>query len=345
MSVTKDTLLEVTGLGVEFDTDQGVIRAVDSVEFELRAGEILALVGESGSGKSVTVMTLMGLTRARHARVSGRAIFGGLDLVSASEAELTHLRGSEIALVCQDPMSAWHPVYRVGEQIAEQIRAHSQISQGDAITHAVEAMERAGIPHAEARAKCYPHELSGGLRQRAMLAMALSCSPKLVIADEPTTALDVTVQAQILREIRRLRAEEGVSVILVTHDLAVVAQLADRVAVMYGGRVVELATVDELFANPRHPYTWGLLDCVTRLDSARRPRLATIPGTTPSLLDPPRGCHFQPRCAHRHERCVTVPPLAKSGGRDPGHLDRCWLTPDQKASWAPKSLAGLSESE
>jgi oligopeptide/dipeptide ABC transporter ATP-binding protein len=330
-------LLEVSDLEVEFDTDQGTVRAVDCVDFDLRAGEILALVGESGSGKSVTVMSLLGLTRSRHTRVSGRASFGGRDLVAASEEELTRVRGSEIALVCQDPMSAWHPVYRVGDQIAEQIIAHSHVPRREAMAQAVDAMQRAGIPHAVARARCYPHELSGGLRQRAMLAMALSCSPQLVIADEPTTALDVTVQAQILREIGRLRAEEGVSVILVTHDLAVVAQLADRVAVMYAGRVVEQATVDELFASPQHPYTWGLLECVTRLDRATRPRLATIPGVTPSLIDPPGGCHFQARCAHRHERCVAVPPLAKSGGGDPGHVDRCWLTPGEKARRAPKS--------
>jgi peptide/nickel transport system ATP-binding protein/oligopeptide transport system ATP-binding protein len=344
MTAVSEPLLEVSGLEVEFDTEYGTVRAVDCVDFDLRAGEILALVGESGSGKSVTMMTLVGLTRGRHTRVAGQARFGGLDLVSASEEELTRVRGSEIALVFQDPMSAWHPVYRVGEQIAEQIRAHLRVSHSEAMTQAVDAMQRAGIPHAAARARCYPHELSGGLRQRAMIAMAMSCSPKLVIADEPTTALDVTVQAQILSEMRRLRAEEGISVILVAHDLAVVAQLADRVAVMYGGRVVEQATVGELFANPRHPYTWGLLECITRLDAAPRRRLATIAGTTPSLIDPPGGCHFQPRCQHRHDRCASVPPLTTTGGGDLSHVDRCWLTPGEKASRAPTSSSAPSAS-
>jgi peptide/nickel transport system ATP-binding protein/oligopeptide transport system ATP-binding protein len=241
------------------------------------------------------------------------------------------VRGAEIAMVFQDPTSSLDPVYRIGDQIVEQIRAHDhEISKPAALDRVVDLLERVGIPRARERVRSYPHEFSGGMRQRVMIAMALSCSPSLLIADEPTTALDVTIQAQILRVLRELRDETSAGIILVTHDLGVVADIADRVLVMYAGRVVEQGTLDELFYDPQHPYTWGLLGSITRIDRDRSQRLPAIPGLPPSLLSPPRGCHFRPRCPHEFEQCSTVPPLE---ARLPGvleHLDRCWLTPEQK---------------
>src|SRR5947209_11224394 len=239
-------------------------------------------------------MTLMGLTRGHNARIEGRASLDGRELLAASEAELRRIRGGEIAMVFQDPMSSLDPVYRIGTQIVEQIRVHyPDISKAQALDRAVELMERVGIPHAAERARAYPHEFSGGMRQRVMIAMALSCSPQLLIADEPTTALDVTIQAQILEELRTLRAETNAGIILVTHDLGVVADIADRVVVMYAGRVVEQGTLDQLFYDPLHPYTWGLLGSITRVDSERSERLPAIPGSPPSLLRPPEGWHFR----------------------------------------------------
>jgi peptide/nickel transport system ATP-binding protein/oligopeptide transport system ATP-binding protein len=324
-------LLEVSGLKVSFATEDGVVRAVDGVSFSVHAGEVLAVVGESGSGKSVTAMTLMGLTRGPNASFEGTAKFEGSDLVTASEAELQRIRGGDIAMVFQDPMSSLDPVYRIGTQIVEQIRAHyPDISKSAALDRAVELMERVGVPQARARLRSYPHEFSGGMRQRVMIAMALSCSPKLLIADEPTTALDVTIQAQILEELRQLRIETGAGIILVTHDLGVVADIADRVVVMYAGRVVEQGTLEELFYDPQHPYTWGLLGSITRVDSDRSKRLPAIPGTPPSLLRPPEGCHFRPRCPHAFEKCHEVPPLTAGLAAAPEHLDRCWLDHEKK---------------
>ena len=326
-------LLEVADLSVSFTTEDGVVRAVDGVSFSVALGEVVAIVGESGSGTSVTAMTLMGLTRGPNARFEGRAVFDGLELVAASEAELREVRGAGIAMVFQDPMSALDPVYRIGTQIVEQIRVHDhEISKHAALDRAVELMERVGIPRARERLRSYPHEFSGGMRQRVMIAMALSCSPQLLIADEPTTALDVTIQAQILDELRKLRAETGAGIILVTHDLGVVADIADRVVVMYAGRVVEQGTLDELFYDPQHPYTWGLLGSITRIDSDRSRRLPAIPGVPPSLLSPPRGCHFRPRCPHAFDRCTQVPELAARLPKAPDHLDRCWLEPERKQS-------------
>jgi oligopeptide/dipeptide ABC transporter ATP-binding protein len=324
-------LLEVSELKVSFETEDGTVRAVDGVSFSVGAGEVVAVVGESGSGKSVTSMTLMGLTRGPNARFEGTATFQGHDLIAASEAELQRIRGGDIAMVFQDPMSSLDPVYRVGAQIVEQIRAHDdEISKAAALDRAVELMERVGVPHARARLRSYPHEFSGGMRQRVMIAMALSCSPKLLIADEPTTALDVTIQAQILEELRQLRAETGAGIILVTHDLGVVADIADRVVVMYAGRVVEQGTLDELFYDPQHPYTWGLLGSITRVDSDRSQRLPAIPGTPPSLLRPPQGCHFRPRCPHAFEKCKEIPALTAKVPANPEHLDRCWVEPERK---------------
>jgi peptide/nickel transport system ATP-binding protein len=325
-----ERLLEVEHLRVAFHTEEGVVQAVDDVSFHVDAGEVLAIVGESGSGKSVTGMTLMGLTRGPNARFEGSARLKGTELITASDAQLRRVRGEEIAMVFQDPMTALNPVQRIGPQIAEQIRAHDGgTGKREALDRAVGLLERAGVPRAGERLRAYPHELSGGLRQRVMIAMALSCSPSLLIADEPTTALDVTIQAQIIEEVKRLRDETGAGIVLVTHDLGVVADVADRIAVMYAGRIVEEGTLDDLFYDPMHPYTWGLLGSIARIDCERPPRLPAIPGMPPSLLHPPRGCHFRPRCPHEFEQCAQVPPLEQRSGT-PGHCDRCWLSVGEK---------------
>jgi oligopeptide/dipeptide ABC transporter ATP-binding protein len=325
------TLLEVEDLRVAFDTDDGVVRAVDGVSFSLGAGEVLAIVGESGSGKSATVMTLLGLTRFAGARVEGSARLLGRELLSATDADLRRVRGAQIGMVFQDPMSSLNPVQRVGDQIAEQIRAHyGAVTRAQARERTIALMERMAIPRARARERAYPHEFSGGMRQRVMLAMALSCAPRVVIADEPTTALDVTVQAQILDQFRRVAAEDDTGIILVTHDLGVVADVADRVAVMYAGQVVERGTADELFYDPQHPYAWGLLGSIARVDRARPARLPAIPGAPPSLLSPPAGCRFHPRCPHRFDRCDSPPSLEPRLADAPGHADRCWLEPAEK---------------
>ena len=324
-------LLEVQELKVSFRTEDGVVKAVDGVSFTIDRGEVVAIVGESGSGKSVTAMTLMGLTRGPNTRFEGRALFDGTDVVGASDETLRRIRGAGIAMVFQDPMSSLNPVYRVGKQIAEQIRIHEpKTNKAQALDKAVELMERVGIPHAHGRARSYPHEFSGGMRQRVMIAMALANSPKLLIADEPTTALDVTIQAQILEELRELRAQTDSAIILVTHDLGVVADIADRIVVMYAGRVVEQGTLDEIFYDPQHPYTWGLLGSITRVDRDRSQRLPAIPGLPPSLLHPPKGCHFRPRCPHAFERCSEVPELDARVAEAPDHLDRCWLEVEDK---------------
>ncbi|MGI8802147.1 MAG: ABC transporter ATP-binding protein [Solirubrobacteraceae bacterium] len=326
-----DPLLVVDDLRVSFRTEEGVVQAVDGVSFTVGSGEVVAVVGESGSGKSVSAMTLIGLTRGPNARFTGTAHLGERELIGASDAELRQVRGAEIAMVFQDPMTSLDPVYRIGSQIVEQIRAHDrEITKHAALDRAVELMERVGIPHAGDRIRSYPHEFSGGMRQRVMIAMALSCSPRLLIADEPTTALDVTIQAQILEELRRLRTESGAGIILVTHDLGVVADIADRILVMYAGRVVEQGTLDELFYDPQHPYTWGLLGSITRIDGDRGARLPAIPGLPPSLMNAPKGCHFRPRCPHEFAQCREVPPLAARLREDPEHRDRCWLEPADK---------------
>ena len=325
-----EPLLQIKDLAVRFRTDEGEVRAVDGVSFSVERGEVVAVVGESGSGKSVTGMTLMGLTRGPNAQISGSARLDGKELLTMSNRELRAVRGNDIAMVFQDPMSSLNPVYRVGDQIVEQIRTHEQVSKAQAMARAVELMERVGVPRAAERLRSYPHEFSGGMRQRVMIAMALSCSPKLLIADEPTTALDVTIQAQILEELRQLRSETNAGIILVTHDLAVVADIADRVVVMYSGRVVEQGTLDQLFYDPQHPYTWGLLGSITRVDSDRSARLPAIDGMPPSLLAPPSGCHFGPRCPHAFVRCSEVPELLARIPDAPGHLDRCWLDVEQK---------------
>jgi peptide/nickel transport system ATP-binding protein len=323
-------LLSVRDLEVSFNTEEGVVRAVDGVSFDLHAGEILAVVGESGSGKSVSAMTLLGLTRSPNARFGGTATFKEHELIEASEDELQQIRGAEIAMIFQDPMTSLNPVHRIGAQIEEQILAHEDVTEAAASERAIELLERVGIPRAKERARAYPHEFSGGMRQRVMIALALSCDPSVLIADEPTTALDVTIQAQILERIRGLRDETGAGVILVTHDLGVVAELADRVAVMYAGRIVEQGTLDEIFYDPQHPYTWGLLGSIARVDRDRPERLPAIAGMPPSLADRPEGCHFRPRCPHAFGQCTQVPPLEHRGGGSPDHVDRCWLDAEEK---------------
>ncbi len=333
MTEPRVPLLDVEDLRVRFRTEDGVVHAVDGVSLDVRAGEVLAIVGESGSGKSVTALTIMGLTRGPNSEIEGAARLHGEDLVAAEEPRLRRARGAEVAIVFQDPLSSLNPVQRIGAQIAEQIRAHEDLDRDQARDRVLELLKRVGIPQAETRIDAYPHELSGGMRQRVMIAMALSCRPKLLIADEPTTALDVTIQAQILDLLRDLKEQTGLGVILVTHDLGVVAEIADRVAVMYAGRIVEQATVDELFADPRHPYTWGLLGSIARVDLPRPERLPSIGGTPPSLMAPPEGCKFRPRCPHAFEGCVPEPPLADADpdiGSRPPHPDRCALPLEEK---------------
>jgi peptide/nickel transport system ATP-binding protein/oligopeptide transport system ATP-binding protein len=325
-----EPLLDVQDLQVSFATEDGLVRAVDGVSFTLDRGEVVAIVGESGSGKSVTVMTLMGLTRSPNARFGGSARLNGGDLVTASEDDLERVRGKEIAMIFQDPIASLSPVMRIGNQIAEQIRAHEKVSKAEALDRAADLMERVGIPRAKDRLRAYPHEFSGGMRQRVMIAMALSLSPGVLIADEPTTALDVTIQAQILKEISQLSQESNSGVIFVTHDLGVVADIADRVLVMYSGRLVEQGTLDEIFYDPQHPYTWGLMGSVTRVDRDPPRRLPAIPGAPPSLLRTPEGCHFRPRCPHAFDRCREVPPLESRLPDAPDHLDRCWLGTEDK---------------
>ena len=324
------SLLEVSDLEVEFRTDEGTVHAVDGVSFDMSDGEVLSIVGESGSGKSVTAMTILGLTRGPNARISGSVRYHGKELTDASSEELQEIRGDRIAMVFQDPMSSFNPVQRIGDQIVEAIRAHRDVSDEEAHRTAVESLSSVGIPDAKTRARHYPFEYSGGMRQRAMIAMALALEPALLIADEPSTALDVTIQAQILELLRQLNEERGLSVILITHDLGVVAEIADRVMVMYAGQIVEQGSLDEIFYDPQHPYTWGLMGSLTRLDQPPPERLPQIAGAPPSLLAPPTGCHFRPRCPHAFGKCIEQPALEQRLPTARDHLDRCWLEPSEK---------------
>jgi oligopeptide/dipeptide ABC transporter ATP-binding protein len=327
----KEALLSVRDLRVGFVTDGGRLQAADRVSFDLARGEVLAIVGESGSGKSVTAQTLIGLTRSANSRIKGSVRLGGEELIDASEAKLRDVRGERIAMVFQDPMTSFNPVYRIGGQIVEAIRAHrDNVGKDEARERAVELLDSVGIPDAARRLDDYPHEFSGGMRQRAMIAMALSLDPEVLIADEPTTALDVTVQAQILRLLGRLNRERGLATILITHDLGVVAEVADRVLVMYAGRIVEEGTLDEIFYDPQHPYTWGLLGSLTRMDRKQPERLPQISGAPPSLLNLPQGCSFRSRCPHEFNRCPRMPGLDARLTETPGHRDRCWLSPEEK---------------
>jgi peptide/nickel transport system ATP-binding protein len=323
-------LLEIEELKVDFGTDEGTVHAVDGVSFSLEAGEVLSIVGESGCGKSVTAMTILGLTRGTNSRIAGSVRYQGKELTSASDEELQAIRGDRIAMVFQDPMSSFNPVHKIGDQIVEAIVAHREMDKAEAHKKAVDALRSVGIPDPETRANHYPFEFSGGMRQRAMIAMALALEPAVLIADEPSTALDVTIQAQILELLRGLNQEHGLSVILITHDLGVVAEVADRVLVMYAGQVVEQGSLDEIFYDPQHPYTWGLLGSIARLDQDRPDRLPQIGGAPPSLLAPPAGCRFAPRCPHAFAKCAELPGLEHRVPKAPAHLDRCWLDPTDK---------------
>jgi peptide/nickel transport system ATP-binding protein/oligopeptide transport system ATP-binding protein len=318
------SLLEVRNLKTYFATRRGEVRSVEDVSFTVERGEVLSLVGESGCGKSVTALSVMRLIAPPGRIVGGEVLFEGRDLLKLSEAEMRSIRGDDIAMIFQDPMTSLNPVYTVGEQIAEAIRLHRKVSKKEAWNQAIEGMKDVAIPAPEARAKSYPHEMSGGMRQRVMIAMALACDPKLLIADEPTTALDVTIQAQILELLTELREKRNLALLLITHDLGVVAETSDRVAVMYAGKIVEQATARELFNRPKHPYTEGLLRAVPRLDESvaeKRKRLRTIEGVVPNPLDLPPGCRFAPRCEHAQEKCREGEiPLIDVGAE---HLSRC----------------------
>jgi peptide/nickel transport system ATP-binding protein len=319
-------LLEVEGLCVEIVTEDGVVEAVNGLSYTLDAGKALGIVGESGSGKSVSAMTLIGLTRfAGKVRISGQVRFEGRDLVSLPERQMRELRGGQIGMIFQDPLSSLHPFYRVGDQLAEAVRAHQGVSARGAREKVLRMLRLVGIPEPTRRVDAYPHQFSGGMRQRVMIAMAICNEPRLLIADEPTTALDVTMQAQILELIRELQQELGMAVILITHDLGVVAEVTDRVVVMYAGHAVEAADTLHLFERPEHPYTWGLLRSIPRLDSRRDEEFIPIPGRPPSLIRKPAGCAFHPRCVFRVEDCDTVePPLTGIEG-DPDHQVACLL--------------------
>lgn len=322
------SLLEVNDLVTEFPTRRGVVRAVNGVSFSVDRGEILAVVGESGSGKSVTSLSIMGLLQAPGHVAGGSITFDGRDLLSASEREMEAVRGGEISMIFQEPMTSLNPVYRVGDQIVEAIRTHMDLSRREAWARAVEMLRVVGIPSPEERARDYPHQMSGGMRQRVMIAMALSCDPSLLIADEPTTALDVTIQAQILDLIYKLRDEFDMAVMLITHDLGVVSEVADRVVVMYCGQVVEEAEKYELFEHPLHPYTTGLLRSIPRLEDESGERLYMIPGTVPNPLDMPAGCPFSDRCEHCSERCRSERPQLKDVPGT-GRRVRCFLYDDE----------------
>ena len=320
-------LLEIEDLKVHFTTDEGVVKAVDGLSLEVREGEMLGIVGESGSGKSVANMTILGLTRASNADITGRITFEGEDLLEMDDETLQRIRGNGISMIFQDPLSALHPFFKIGSQLVEAIQIHQDLDDGAARAHAIDLLERVGIPDAERRMGEYPHEFSGGMRQRVMIAMALTNDPKLLIADEPTTALDVTVQAQILELIQRLQQETGTAVIMITHDLGVVAEITHDIAVMYAGRVVERAPTAQLFAAPQHPYTWGLLRSIPRLDSPRDEELVPIEGRPPSLINRPSGCAFHPRCPYVRDAHKRVDPTLEPVAGDPGHQVACLLPP------------------
>jgi peptide/nickel transport system ATP-binding protein len=336
--------LEVEDLQVHFSTDDGVVKSVDGLSFHLDRGQTLGIVGESGSGKSVTSMAIMGLHTASNARISGSITLDGQELVGADRETIRQLRGKKMSMIFQDPLSSMHPFYTVGNQIIEAYRIHNQVSKKAARAHAIEMLDRVGIPEPSKRVDAYPHQFSGGMRQRAMIAMSLSCDPDLLIADEPTTALDVTVQAQILDLIRDLQKEFNSAVVIITHDLGVVAELADDIMVMYAGRAAEYGTAEQLFNEPQHPYTWGLLGSMPRFDKAPTDRLLPIKGTPPSLIRVPQGCAFNPRCdfAERVGSITkTVRPELTDDGQ--GHFVACHMPPEERQRvWAQEISPRLS---
>ena len=326
------TLLEVKDLNVSFPTADGTVQAVRGVSFTVDAGRTLGIVGESGSGKTVLTQTLLGLTPG--GEISGTADFDGTDLLAITEDQMRKIRGAQISVIFQDPLTSMHPLYKVGWQIEEMIRAHDKsVSKAEAKDRAVELLRRVGIPRADQRVNDYPHQFSGGMRQRAIIAMALSLSPRMIIADEPTTALDATVQAQILDLLQKLQEESNTALIMITHDMGVVADIADDVMVMYAGRAAERATKQDIFYAPHHPYTKGLLESIPN-SSAQAERLKPITGQPPSLIRLPSGCKFHPRCAYVMDRCLTEEPSLRPVGEDGFHSSACWL---------PTAAAGLGE--
>jgi len=336
-------LLEVKDLRTSFHTDDGIVKAVDGVSFSVEKGQTLGIVGESGCGKSVTCLTIMGLNPKRSAITSGEALFKDENLLKMSQRRLRDIRGNDIAMIFQDPMTSLNPVHSVGKQLVEAILLHRDVTKKAAKARALELLEAVGIPRANRRIDDYPHQFSGGMRQRVMIAMALVNDPDLLIADEPTTALDVTTQAQILSLMKRLQQDFGSAIIFITHDLGVVAETADDVLVMYAAKVVEQANVSDLFNRPQHPYTWGLMGSLPRLD-ADTERLVQIPGQPPSLLRPPRGCRFHPRCPYVMNICRETEPELEPTQRDPAHLQRCHLDEETKEREAAKLLeATLAE--
>jgi peptide/nickel transport system ATP-binding protein len=330
-------LLEVRDLKTYFQTDDGIVKAVDGVSFSVDKGRTLGIVGESGSGKSVTCLTIMGLNDRKNTITSGEATFAGENLLTAGSRRLREIRGNDMAMIFQDPMTSLNPVHSIGTQLIEAVQLHRDVSKKGARARALELLKAVGIPRAERRIDDYPHQFSGGMRQRVMIAMALVNDPDLLIADEPTTALDVTTQAQIMSLITRLQEEFGSAIIMITHDLGVVAEAADEVLVMYAARVAEQAPVEKLYKRPHHPYTWGLLGSLPRLDTDLE-RLVQIPGQPPSLLRPPSGCRFHPRCPYVMDKCKTVEPPLVAISDDPEHLQACHLDEETKDREAQKLL-------
>ncbi len=322
-------LLQIKDLRTEFRTEDGILKAVDGVSYDVEAGETLGIVGESGCGKSVSALSILRLIPHPPGKITGgEIIFEGQDLLKADEAEIRHIRGNQIAMIFQEPMTSLNPVLTIGRQMTEGIELHLKLNDADARKRAVELLDMVGIPGADRRLDDYPHQFSGGMRQRVMIAMALSCNPKLLLADEPTTALDVTIQAQILELLARLSRELGTAVIIITHNLGVVARYADRVNVMYAGKIIESAEANELYANPRHPYTIGLLRSVPRLDQEKKDKLDPIEGVPPDLINPPSGCRFRPRCRWAMDKCAEEePPLMPVSDK---HVAACWVMPSKE---------------
>jgi peptide/nickel transport system ATP-binding protein len=336
-----EPLLSVEDLRVRFATDDGIVHAVDGISYTVDAGQTLGIVGESGSGKTVSSLTALGLTRAPNTTIEGRIMFGGRDLVALHDDELRKIRGNDIAMIFQDPLSSLHPFFKVGKQLMEAVLTHRDVGKSAARTRAVELLELVGIPDPDRRVDQFPHEFSGGMRQRVMIAMALANEPKLLIADEPTTALDVTVQAQILALLDDLQARLGMAIIVITHDLGVVAEITDHIAVMYAGRIVERAPTEAIFGSPQHPYTWGLLKSIPRLDTPRDEELVPISGRPPSLIRRPSGCFFHPRCPYVRDAHKRVDPKLEPVTGDPGHSAACLLTTEVRA----RIWRGLQEGE
>ena len=339
MSTDATPLLEVRDLTVRFPTPDGVVQAVSNVSYTLRRGETLGIVGESGSGKSVSNLAIMGLLNRSRTAISGEVLFEGRELLALPPEQIREIRGKDIAMIFQDPFASLHPMYRVGQQLAEAVLAHGDVGKQKAWERAVELLDQVGIPNAANRARDYPHQFSGGMRQRTMIAMGLANDPAMLIADEPTTALDVTVQAQILELLRDLNRELNTAIIMITHNLGVVAGLCSRVIVMYAGQIVEEGPVDQIFERPQHPYTWALLRSVPRIDALRHDRLRSIEGLPPDLISPPNGCRFHPRCPFRVDRCLREEPPLEAFGE--GQRAACWVTMDR--AYAEMGAADLAD--